>query len=132
MRALPGARDAKVEVPTYEVPSYTGHLIPTEKYYPTWKLAEDHPLVRSGVAAGAAALGSPPPTGKWTFSTNGVWSAGRLGIPTIGFGPSEERFTHSVWDQCPVDHLVASIAYYAALPTAVAAEADALHAEVSR
>lgn len=132
VRALQSARDATVEVPRYEVPSYTGHVIPTDKYYPTWKLAEDHPLVRSGVAAGAAALGASPPTGKWTFSTNGVWSAGRLGIPTIGFGPSEERFTHSVWDQCPVDHLVASIAYYAALPAAVAAEAGALHAEASR
>jgi acetylornithine deacetylase/succinyl-diaminopimelate desuccinylase-like protein len=97
-------------------------VLTTDKYYPTWVLEEDAPLVRAGIAAGEAALGSAPALGKWTFSTNGVSSAGRLGVPTIGFGPSEERWAHTVLDQCPIDHLVASIAYYAALPRALAQE----------
>jgi putative selenium metabolism hydrolase len=122
VRALPSAKDATIEVPRYAEPSYTGLRLDTEKYFPTWVLDEDHPLVRAGVAAGTAALGKEPATGKWTFSTNGISSAGRLGIPTIGFGPSEERWAHTVLDQCPVDHLVASIAYYAALPQAIARE----------
>jgi putative selenium metabolism hydrolase len=113
---------ARVEVPTYADPSYTGLVLETEKYFPTWVLEEEHPLVRAGVRAGTRALGRRPETGRWTFSTNGVSSAGRLGIPTIGFGPSDERWAHTVADQCPVDHLVASIAYFAALPLALEQE----------
>jgi putative selenium metabolism hydrolase len=116
---LDAARDAEVAVLTYDEPSYTGLVRSTDKYYPTWTLPEDHALVRAGIAAGVAALGAEPAVDKWTFSTNGVWSAGRLGIPTIGFGPSQEKWAHSVLDQCPVDDLVASIAFYAALPEAV-------------
>ena len=113
---------ASVEVLRYAEPSYTGLVLETDKYYPTWVLPEDHALVRAGVAAGRAALGHAPAVGKWTFSTNGVSSAGRLGIPTIGFGPSLERWAHTVDDRCPIDDLVASIAYYAALPHALANE----------
>jgi putative selenium metabolism hydrolase len=116
---LEGAREAQVEVLTYDEPSYTGLVRSTDKYYPTWTLPKDHALVRAGVAACEAGLGAPPLVDKWTFSTNGVWSAGHLGIPTIGFGPSEEKWAHTVLDQCPVDDLVASIAFYAALPAAI-------------
>ena len=110
---------AHVEVLTYSEPSHTGLVRQTDKYYPTWALDEGHPLVIAGLAAGEAALGHMPATSRWTFSTNGVSSAGELKIPTIGFGPSEEKWAHTVLDQCPVDHLVASIAYYAALPRAL-------------
>jgi putative selenium metabolism hydrolase len=119
VRSLESAKNATVHALHYERPSYTGLVLETEKYYPTWVLEEEHALVRAGVAAGRAALGSVPSVGKWTFSTNGVASAGRLGVPTIGFGPSEERWAHTVLDQCPVDHLVKSIAFYAALPEAL-------------
>jgi putative selenium metabolism hydrolase len=114
--------EAMVEVLEYSEPSYTGLVLPTDKYFPTWVLETDHALVRAGVAAAEAALGRTPTVDKWTFSTNGVASAGRLGIPTIGFGPSEERWAHTVLDQCPVDDLVAAMAFYAALPRAVTNE----------
>jgi len=117
--ALPSAAHATIEVPSATVTSYTGHQLEMDAYFPTWVLDEDHPLVRAGLDAGATALGSTPATGKWTFSTNGVSSAGRLGLPTIGFGPSEEKWAHTVLDRCPIDHLVASIAFYAALPAAI-------------
>ena len=111
--------NATMNVSSYAEPSYTGLVLETDKYYPTWSFGEDHPLVRAGLAAGQAALGHTPATGRWTFSTNGVASAGRLGIPTIGFGPSEERWAHTIQDRCPIDDLVASIAFYAALPHSV-------------
>jgi putative selenium metabolism hydrolase len=117
--SLEAARDAEIEILAYDEPSYTGFERSTDKYYPTWTLPEEHALVRAGVAAGVSALGATPEVDKWTFSTNGVWSAGHLGIPTIGFGPSEEKWAHTVLDQCPVDDLVASIAFYAALPAAL-------------
>ena len=117
--SLPSVKNAEVAVPQYGEPSYTGLTLEAEKYFPTWTLEEDHPLVTAGLRAAELALGRSPEVGKWTFSTNGVASAGRLGIPTIGFGPSEERWAHTVDDQCPVDHLVAALAIYAALPRAL-------------
>jgi putative selenium metabolism hydrolase len=118
--SLASVKNSAIEVLTYAEASYTGLVQETDKYYPTWVLDEDHALVRAGVAAAQRALGVTPAVGKWTFSTNGVASAGRLNVPTIGFGPSEERWAHTVLDQCPVDHLVAAMAFYAALPSAVA------------
>ena len=45
---------------------------------------------------------------------------GRHKIPTIGFGPSEERFAHTVQDQVRVEHLVAATAFYAIFPDVAA------------
>jgi putative selenium metabolism hydrolase len=118
--SLGAAKNSDIAVLTYAKPAYTGLRLTTEKYYPTWTLDENHALVAAGVHAAEAVLGRRPTVDKWTFSTNGVASAGRLGIPTIGFGPSEERWAHTVLDQCPIEDLVASIAFYAAVPHALA------------
>jgi len=118
--ALPSADGAEIGVLTYTAPSWTGLVSEIDKYFPTWVLDDDHPLVRAGVAAVTDALGAPPRIGRWDFSTNGVASAGRLGIPTIGFGPGDERTAHTTDDRCPVDHLVGCIAAYAAMPVHIA------------
>jgi putative selenium metabolism hydrolase len=109
--------DATVEVLRYARPSYTGLVYETEKYYPTWVLEEDHPLCKAGMEACRQALGKEPVVGKWTFSTNGVATMGMMGIPTIGFGPANEVYAHTVEDQVPVDHLVKSAAFYASFPS---------------
>jgi acetylornithine deacetylase/succinyl-diaminopimelate desuccinylase-like protein len=72
--------------------------------------------VRAAVESGARALGRELPVGRWVFSTNGVASAGKLGIPTIGFGPADESYAHSPADQCPIDHLAPAVAWYASFP----------------
>ncbi|MGH2636636.1 MAG: YgeY family selenium metabolism-linked hydrolase [Actinomycetota bacterium] len=118
LEALPAVQEgeATVELLTYEGKAYTGLTLVTDKYFPTWVTAEDHPGVRAAVEAGERALGHAPAVGRWVFSTNGVSSAGKLGIPTIGFGPANEIYAHSVDDQCPVDHLSPAAAWYAAFP----------------
>ena len=103
----------KVEVLRYDTPSYTGLKYPTEKYYPTWVLEESHPVCKAGVKTFENAFGKAPLVDKWTFSTNGIATMGMFGIPTIGFGPANEKFAHSVNDQVPVDHLVKAAAFYA-------------------
>ena len=109
----------QVEILNYEVPSYKGKVLTTEKYYPTWVLPEDHPLVTAGLQASTAALGQKPKLSRWVFSTNGVSSMGQLGIPTIGFGPGMEETAHSTSDRVKIDDLVTAIAFYAALPEAL-------------
>jgi len=118
LEALPAVQEGKatVELLAYEGKGYTGLTLSTDKYFPTWVTPEDHRGVRAAVEAGEHALGRTPDVGRWVFSTNGVSSAGKLGIPTIGFGPANEVYAHSVDDQCPIDHLPLAVAWYAAFP----------------
>ncbi|HVM46834.1 MAG TPA: YgeY family selenium metabolism-linked hydrolase [Candidatus Acidoferrum sp.] len=110
-----GCPDAKVYVLTYAEPAYTGKVYPTEKYYPTWALEEDSPYLREAVQAYAGVLGRKPVVDKWTFSTNGIATAGLKGIPTIGLGPGNEVYAHAPNEACPVEHLSSAVAFYAAL-----------------
>ncbi|MGH9062588.1 MAG: YgeY family selenium metabolism-linked hydrolase [Acidimicrobiales bacterium] len=123
IRRLPAVQAAggRVELLTYERTSFTGKTLGMPKAYRTWVTPEDHAGVRAGLAAGERALGRRPSTGHWVFSTNGVASMGKLGIPTIGFGPGDEVHAHTVHDQCPLDDLVAAMAWYAAFPAVFAA-----------
>ena len=118
IRNLPSVRavGAEVSLLSYERTSFTGLRLGQEKSFATWVLPEDHVGVHAGLAAGMAALGRRQNTGSWVFSTNGVASMGKLGIPTIGFGPANEIHAHTVADQCPLDDLVQAIAWYAAFP----------------
>ena len=109
--------EARVEVPVYDTPSYKGTVFTQEKYFPTWKIAADHPLAQAGVRAARVVLGQEPVLDKWTFSTNAVAICGRHGIPCIGFGPGNEVLAHAPNEKTPVDHLVKASAFYALLPT---------------
>ncbi len=115
--ALPSVREAEAEVTVldYAVPSYTGLTYPTRKYYPTWETPQAEPPVQAAVAAYRATFGEEPEIGHWTFSTNGVATAGMHGIPTVGLGPGHERFAHAPNEQTEVEHLVGATAFYAAL-----------------
>ena len=115
------AAGAQVVVLDYAVPSWRGLTYPTRKYYPTWLLPEDHPLLQVGVATYERLFGNAPEVGRWVFSTNGVAVMGMHGIPCIGFGPGHEVFAHMATEQIPVEHLVKAAAWYAAFPGAHAA-----------
>ena len=118
-------RDFKVEVLKYDTPSYTGLKYPTEKYFPTWVLDDKHYLCRSAVSTYEAVFDKKPVVDKWTFSTNGIATMGMFGIPTIGFGPANEKFAHSVLDQVPVEHLIKATAFYAMFPQIYAGSINA-------
>ena len=116
IKELPSMDSAEVEILRFRNPSYTGKTIETEKYYPTWVLPEDSPEVQNARECYRHLFGEEPEIGRWIFSTNGVSSMGQLGIPTIGFGPSEEEFAHTNQDKCSVEDLKKACAFYAAFP----------------
>ena len=91
LRSLPHLGDAAVELMQYNAVSWRGEPARQEKYFPTWVLHENHALVRGVTQAVEAVLGKPPAISRWTFSTNGVATMGRLGIPTVGFAPGPRR-----------------------------------------
>jgi putative selenium metabolism hydrolase len=100
----------------YDQPSYTGFVFPVEKIFPAWMLEDDHPFVQIGVNAGDLLWGSPLTTGRWHFSTNGTYWMGKANIPSIGFGPGDEAYAHTVIDQVPLDDVVRAAEWYALLP----------------
>lgn len=109
---------ASLSVLDYARPTWRGLVYPTRKYYPTWVLEEKHPTIQAALRAGEHALGHAPKVGKWTFSTNGIATAGMFGIPTLGFGPGDEVHAHTPEDQCPIEHLTIAAKFYAAFSAA--------------
>lgn len=108
-----------VEMLKYAEPSYTGFVFPVDKYFPAWALEESHPLVQAGSEA-ARLIGLPEHApGKWNFSTNGIYWAGKAGIPSIGFGPGEEETAHTVNDSVILDDVVKAAEFYAILPALI-------------
>jgi len=105
-----------VEELFYDEPSYTGFVFPVDKYYPAWALKEDHPIVRAGQQAIQKLWAETRPTGKWSFSTNGTYWAGKAGIPSIGFGPGDEEYAHTSMEQIPLKEVVAATEFYALFP----------------
>jgi putative selenium metabolism hydrolase len=117
IEALPSFQknNGKVTVLDYDIPSYTGLTYKTKKYYPTWTTDENHVAIRKADSVFRELFGTPPKIDKWTFSTNGVATAGMFGIPTIGFGPANEIYAHSPQDQCPIEHLTKAMMFYAGM-----------------
>ncbi|MFP4477918.1 MAG: YgeY family selenium metabolism-linked hydrolase [Candidatus Izemoplasmatales bacterium] len=108
---------AKVEMYDYKRPSYTGLVYPTEAYFPTWVLPEDHVVTKSTVKAYESLFNKKPLVDKWTFSTNAVSIMGRHNIPCIGFGPGKEEQAHAPNEVTYKDHLIKACAMYVAIPT---------------
>ncbi len=97
----------------YYEKAYTGLEYGMEKYYPTWKIEEDHPVIQTGVKSYKELFKQEPLVDKWTFSTNGVAINGLHKIPVIGFGPGVEELAHAPNEKVPIDHLVKASAFYA-------------------
>lgn len=103
----------KVEALFYDVPSYTGFVFPVDKYFPAWAIPEDHALVQAGLETRRLIGFEDAPAGKWAFSTNGIYWAGKAGIPSIGFGPGDEVTAHTVNDSVRLDDVVKAAEFYA-------------------
>ncbi|MGI6367601.1 MAG: YgeY family selenium metabolism-linked hydrolase [Anaerolineae bacterium] len=106
---------ADVQVPTFRTQSYTGLEVEALEVFPSWTMAEDDPLVRKAIDTVESTLGYVPRVGHWDFSTDGVYTMGTAGIPTIGFGPGEERYAHSVQEQVRLGDVHAAARVYGRL-----------------
>lgn len=106
---------ASVHTLTFDRPTWKGYEDETPKYYPTWVLDEDHPLVQDTYSVVDAVLDDEVDITKWTFSTSGCYTMGAAEIPTIGFGPSREKWAHSPNERVAVEDVVDAIEVYAHL-----------------
>jgi putative selenium metabolism hydrolase len=106
---------AEVEVTEYHAASYTGYACHAREFYPAWVMAEDHPLVVSVVRAVREQLKHRPRVNCWDFSTEGVYTAGMAGIPTVGFGPGDPHQAHTADEYVRLADVHAAAGVYARL-----------------
>lgn len=95
---------AEVRIAEDRFHTYTGYEIIAPNFAPAWMMEDDAPIVERGIAALVHA-GLAPLLSHYAFCTNGSESAGRRGIPTIGFGPGEEAQAHRIDESIDIAHL---------------------------
>jgi putative selenium metabolism hydrolase len=107
--------DAEVSVTEYTAASYTGYDCRVRNVFPAWAMSQDHPLVEATVRTVRETLGYRPRLGRWSFSTDGTYTAGVADIPTVGFGPGEERYAHTQDEQIRLNDVVDAARVYGRL-----------------
>ncbi|NHJ84428.1 MAG: YgeY family selenium metabolism-linked hydrolase [Asgard group archaeon] len=114
--ALPSIKkfNAEVYVSEFEAKSYKGLDFTVQSYYPTWIMQEDDTLVKIASESYYEQFEIKPELKYWRFSTNGIATKGFNNIPTIGFGPGDEKLAHTVDENIPIDHLITATEFYLA------------------
>ncbi|MDW8036021.1 MAG: M20/M25/M40 family metallo-hydrolase, partial [Candidatus Korarchaeum sp.] len=80
-----------------EVRCYTGYGEEVEAWFPAW-LNKDPSLLKLAERLGGELI-------TWRFSTDGSYTAGELGIPTIGFGPGDQEMAHRSDEMVPLEEV---------------------------
>lgn len=111
----------EVEIAQADFVTYTGFRLQARKFAPAWKMALRHPLVRAAYA-GLKEVGLEPRFSAYSFCTNGSASAGRLGLPTIGFGPGRESEAHTIDEYLELESLLGAARGYIGLIGAILRE----------
>lgn len=106
---------ADVKVLEYASTSFTGYHASQRTNFPAWVTDDNHALVQTLERAVREELGARPKMTHFPFSTDGAYTAGIAGIPTIGFGPGDEKLAHTADDQVRLDDVFSAARVYAAL-----------------
>ena len=111
MAKIDGDFRARVLIPETDIQTYTGYRINLRKFFPAWALDRDHSIAQASLAALGRA-GLAPALGAYDFCTNGSYSRGVAGIPTIGFGPGREEQAHTIDEYVEVEQLQRAVSGY--------------------
>ncbi len=112
--ARAGADDTDFRLASTDYTSYAGTRWDQPKWFAPWELPEEHELVQGALAA-LRGIGLEPEQSSYQFCTNGAYSAGEAGVPTIGFGPSTADLAHVVDEYIEIDQLTQAAAGYRAI-----------------
>lgn len=117
---LPGLEDIQFRFTVLEgeETTYTGQNLKGLKFFPAWAFDEDHLVVQAAMR-GLQAAGFPVRLGAFGFCTNGAYSGGIAGVPTIGFGPGTEPDAHTVNERLKVADLERAADGYRAIIHAI-------------
>jgi putative selenium metabolism hydrolase len=104
--------DAKIVPIFYRGKSYTGKNSEWPSDHPAWETEVDHNFFQKLKIAFSDLFCSEPKDKIWPFSTDGVYSAGMAGIPTLGIGPGMEKCAHIVDEWVSEQELQNALALY--------------------
>lgn len=113
IRELPGVQGIQLEA-TIAVGAhlaYTGKTLHSPKFFPAWVFSESDWYVQHALA-GLHQVGLQPQVSAYRFCTNGAYSAGIAGVPTVGFGPATEGDAHVVDERLRLEDLMAAARGY--------------------
>lgn len=118
IKNLPAIKEtgARVELYTFEEPSYTGKTCNKECIFPAWKLEKDHAVTASSVEAYENLFGKNATLTTWPFSTNGVAIMGKHNIPVIGYGPGTLDACHVADEYVKKEQVLHAAMMYATIP----------------
>lgn len=104
--AWPGAAaGVEVRAATELQRAYTGVEEERLILSPGFLMDPNDPIVKAAADAVGTrnGRGGPARVRPWTFATDGGWTCGVRGIPTIGFAPGEERHAHTNTERLALD-----------------------------
>ncbi len=94
--AVPDGLRLEVRTAREAQSTFTGRAEDRPLFTPGFLMDEKDPLIQAAArAVGGREGGGMARIRPWTFATDGGWSQGVFGIPTLGFAPGEERFAHT-------------------------------------
>ena len=87
-----------------------------KKFFNAWVLPREHYLVKSAVKSYKKAYKKNVEAVLWPFCTNGSFTMGERKIPTIGFGPGEEKYCHIANERIKFSDVLAAVKFYSIFP----------------
>ena len=105
---------AKVSVAEDVFVTYSGVEVRAPNFAPAWLQPVESDIVRAA-CAGLRRSGLDALLTHYSFCTNGSASAGRLGIPTVGFGPGREDQAHVADEHIEIADMMSAARGYAAI-----------------
>jgi putative selenium metabolism hydrolase len=110
----PTGAKASVAIAEDDFETYSGGRIRAPNFAAAWYFEPTDPVVRLA-ARGLKKVGLDSDLTHYAFCTNGSGTAGRLGIPTVGFGPGQEELAHRIDEYIELDDLARAAEGYAAM-----------------
>ena len=93
---MPDGVSLDVRMATERQRTYTGLVEERSLLTPGFMMDANDPMILAAAEAVGRRQGEGAATIRpWQFATDGGWSCGVYGIPTVGFAPGEERFAHT-------------------------------------
>lgn len=107
------ALDATAGILEEEIECWTGKKLKVKDFFPSWLIKETDIVQKAlkSLSDGGFAV----KTHIWRFSTDGVYTYGSKGIPTIGIGPGNETLAHQPNECVSIKEVEKAVQAYAAI-----------------
>lgn len=107
--ALDKGIDADISTVSEKLRCFTGEEIVVDYFFPAW-ITKEKEFISSVENSIDFIEGSE--VRAWTFSTDGVYTAGENDIPTIGFGPGDEEKAHQPDESIEIEEINKAVKGY--------------------